>query len=164
MNLASSLSSGSTFGTTQFSSAPVTRVTIPSGQSTATFWFGLTAVGSPTITASAEGYVSGTQLETITTAPTGLGLVLATGSTGSPVVSCGPLGASSTCDVTGVGASGSVAVSVAFWDSGNDPVIYSANQASTIDETGQSTGSVTIDAGASGSGSHRSRRLWALRR
>ena len=66
-------SSGATFGTAQFASAPVTSVTIPSGQSTATFWYGLTTPGDPTITASAPNYVSGTQRETITPAPAGLG-------------------------------------------------------------------------------------------
>ena len=106
VNLTSSPSSGATFGTTQFASAPVTSVTIPSGQSTATFWYGLTTTGGPTITASATNYVSGTQLETITTAPVGLGMALATGSTGSPVISCGPPSTSYTCHVTGVGTTG----------------------------------------------------------
>jgi hypothetical protein len=151
VNLTSSPSSGATFGMTPFASVPVTTVTIPSGQSTATFWYGLTTTGTPTITASATSYVSGTQLETITTAPAGLGMALATGSTGSPSISCGPPSASYTCNVTGVGASGSVVFSVTFWNSGNSPVVYSATQASTINETGQSTGSVKINATASSS-------------
>jgi len=150
VNLTSSPSSGATFGLTQFASAPVTGVTIPSGQSTATFWYGLTTTGGPTITASATNYVSGTQLETITTAPAGLGMALATGSTGSPVISCGPPSTSYACDVTGVGTSGSVVFSVTFWNSGKSPVVYSATQASTINETGHSTGSVTINANTSG--------------
>jgi hypothetical protein len=150
VSLTSSPSSGATFGTTQFASAPVTSVTIPSGQSTATFWYGLTTTGGPTITASATDYVSGTQLETITTAPAGLGMALATGSTGSPVISCGPLSATYTCNVTGVGTSGRVDFSVAFWNSGKSPVVYSATQASTIDETGHSTGSVILNANSSG--------------
>jgi hypothetical protein len=78
-------------------------------------------------------------------------MALATGSTGSPVVSCGPPGATSTCSVTGVGVAGRVAFSVTFWNAGKSPVVYSATQASTVNETGQSTGSVTIGAGASGS-------------
>jgi hypothetical protein len=56
-----------------------------------------------------------------------------------------------TCNVTGVGASGSVVFSAIFWNSGNIPVVYSATQASTIDETGHSTGSVKINATASSS-------------
>lgn len=151
VNLTSSPASGATFGTTEFASAPVTSVTIPSGQSTTTFWYGLTTAGGPTITASATGYTSGPQRETITTAPTGLGIALATGSTGKPVISCGPPSASYTCNVTGVGKSGSVVFSVAFWNSGKGPVVYSATQASAIKEAGQSTGSVTIAANASGS-------------
>jgi hypothetical protein len=150
VSLTSSPSSGATFGTTQFASAPVTSVTIQSGQSTATFWYGLTTTGGPTITASATNYVSGTQLETITTVPAGLGMALATGSTGSPVISCGPPSATYTCNVTGVGTSGHVDFSVAFWNSGKSPVVYSATQASTIDETGHSTGSVILNANSSG--------------
>ncbi len=153
VNLTSSPSAGASFGGSQFASTPVSIVTIPNGESSATFWYGSPTTGTPTITASATNFVSGTQTESITTAPAGLGIVLATGSTGSPVISCGPPTASSTCKVTGVGSSGSVVVSVAFWDSGQGPVVYSATQGSTINESGQSTGSVDINAGASGSGS-----------
>lgn len=151
VNLTSSSPSGATFGMTQFSSARVTSVTIPSGQSSATFWYGLTTPGSPTISASAPGYVAGTQVETITPAPAGLGVALAPGSTGAPFLSCGPPSTSSTCSVTGVGTTGSVVFSVGFWTAGGGPVLYSATQASTIEETGQSTGSVTIGANESGS-------------
>jgi len=151
VNLTSSPSTGATFGTTQFASVPVTSVTIPSGQSTATFWYGSTTTGTPTITASATSYVSGAQLETITTAPAGLGMALATGSTGTPVISCGPPSVSDTCNVKGVGTSGSVVFSVAFWNSGQSPVVYSATQPSTINETGSSLGRVTVNANASSS-------------
>jgi hypothetical protein len=151
VDLTSSPSSGATFGTTQFASAPVTSVTIPSGQSTATFWYGLTTTGRPTITASATNYVSAAQLETITTAPVGLGMALAAGSTGSPVISCGPPSPTYTCNVKGVGTTGSVVFSVTFWSSGKSPVVYSVTQASTINETGHSTGSVTINANTPGS-------------
>ena len=151
VDLTSSPSVGGTFGATQFAAAPVTSVTIPSGQSATTFWFGSSSPGGPTITASATGYVSGTQLETITTAPAGLGIILGTGSTGTPVISCGPPAASSTCDVTGVGTAGSVVVSLAFWNTNRIPVAYSATQAATINEAGD-TGVATIGAGSSGSG------------
>jgi hypothetical protein len=69
------------------------------------------------------------------------------------VVTCGAVSANDTCTVTGVGAGQSVSFLVSFWDSNKDPVVYSATQASTIGESGQSTGSVTIQAGAPGSGS-----------
>lgn len=151
VNLTSSPSSGASFGTTQFASAQVTSVTIPSGQSSATFWFGSATTGTPTLAASAPGYVSSTQQETITTSPAGLGIGLAPGATGSPVVKCGPASASDSCTVTGVGAGQSVALLVTFWNSNQSPIVYSATQASTIDETGQNTGSVTIRANASGS-------------
>lgn len=150
VNLTSSPASGATFGTTQFASAPAS-VTIPSGQSTATFWYGLTTTGRPTITVSATNYGSGTQVETITAAPAGLGITLATGSTGSPLISCGSPSASYTCNVTGVGTAGRVAFSVTFWSSSKGPVVYSATQPSTISETGHGSGSVTINANASGS-------------
>ncbi len=44
---------------------PITSVTIPSGQSTASFWYGDSAAGSPIITASSSGLQSGLQTETI---------------------------------------------------------------------------------------------------
>ena len=151
VNLTSNPSSGATFGLSQFASAPVTSVSIPSGQSTATFWYGLTTTGGPTIMASAPNYVSGTQLETITTAPAGLGMALATGSTGTPVISCGPPSASYTCHVTGVGTSGNLVFSITFWNSSKSPVVYSATQASTVNDSGHSTAGVTINANAAGS-------------
>ena len=152
VNLSSSSSSGASFGTTQFAPAPVTSVTIPNGQSSATFWFGSATTGTPTLAASAPGYVSGTQSETITASPAGLGIALAAGTTGSPAVKCGAVSASDTCTVTGVGAGQSGSFLVTFWDSSQGPIVYSATQASTIGETGQDTGSVTIQANASGSG------------
>ena len=151
VDLTSSPASGATFGATQFASVPVTSVTIPSGQSTATFWYGSTTTGRPTITASATSYVPGQQLETITTAPAGLGVALAVGTTGKPVISCGPPSASDACNVTGVGTSGSAVFSVTFLNSGKSPVVYSATQASTVNETGHGTGSATINANTAGS-------------
>ena len=145
-------SPGATFGAAQFASTPMTSVTIPSGQAAATFWYGSTATGISTIGATAQGYSSGSQQETITTAPAGLGIAPATGSTGSPVMSCGPPSAASTCNVTGVGPAGRFAFSVMFLNAGQGPAEYSASQPSTIHEAGQATGSVTIGAGASGSG------------
>jgi hypothetical protein len=53
--------------------------------------------------------------------------------------------------VTGVGTSGRAVFSVTFWNSGKSAVVYSATQASTINETGHGTGSVTINANAAGS-------------
>jgi hypothetical protein len=150
VDLASSPSSGATFGTAQFA-PPVTSVIIPAGQSSATFWYGSTATGTPTVTASAPGFTSGTQLETITTAPAGLGLALAAGSTGTPALSCGAAAATDTCNVTGVGAGGSAVLVVTFTDADQGPGLYSATQASVVDESGQDTGSVTIAAGASAS-------------
>ena len=143
---------GATFGLSQFASTAVTSVTIPSGESSATFWYGSTAIGTSTIGAGAPGYASGSQPETITAAPAGLGIALAAGSTGSPVLTCGPPSGSSTCSVTGVGPAGRVAFTVTFWTATRGPAVYSASQSSSIHETGQTVGTVTVDAGAAGSG------------
>lgn len=147
VNLSSSPSAGATFGTAQFGS-PVTSVVIPAGASGATFWYGATTSGSPALTASAAASVSGTQVETITPAPAGLGVALGTGSTGTPVLSCGPAGASAVCTVSGVGPSGSVVLSVDFRNGAGAPAVYSATQASTVAASGPSAGHVTLGAGA----------------
>jgi hypothetical protein len=64
-----SLSSSST-GTNEFAATSgggaITSVTIPANSSSATFYYGDTKAGSPTLTAAAAGLVSGTQSETIT--------------------------------------------------------------------------------------------------
>ena len=60
----SSSSSGGIFSLTSGGPA-VTSVNILSGSSTASFYYGDTKAGSPTITAAASGLASGTQVETI---------------------------------------------------------------------------------------------------
>jgi hypothetical protein len=100
----------------------------------------------------ATNYVSGTQTETITTAPAGLGMVLASGSSGSPAILCGtPASLSYICNVTGVGLGGTVDFYAEFVNASGAAVVYSATQPSTITETGYSSGSVVIGAGASSS-------------
>ncbi len=64
VGLASS-STGTTEFATSLSGMAVTSVSIPSGSSTASFYYGDTQAGTPTITASASGLNSGTQQETI---------------------------------------------------------------------------------------------------
>jgi Putative Ig domain len=152
VSLSSNPPAGATFGLVQFASAHVTSVTIPAGQSSATFWYGAATPGSPAITASATGAVSGTQVETVTTAPAGLGVTLGTGSTGSPVLSCGPTGASDMCNISGVGPAGKVVVSVGFRNADGSADVYSGTQASTVLASGPGGGSATIGAGAAGSG------------
>jgi hypothetical protein len=65
---------GSTSGTGVFSAtsggALTTSVTILAGTSSVSFFYGDTASGTPTITASSTGLVSGTQMETINPGPT----------------------------------------------------------------------------------------------
>ncbi len=149
VSLSSSSGTG-LFATSQFGAA-VTSVSIPSGQSSATFYYGDQNTGSPVITGAKAGLTSGTQQETITAAPAGLGIALAPGSTGSPSISCGAVSTSYTCAVTGVGNSGSVVFYATFVNSSGAQVTYSSTQASTITETGHDTGSATIAAGASSS-------------
>ncbi len=60
-----STSTGATFATTSGGSS-VGSVTIPANQSSATFYYGDTVAGTPTVTASATGLAPGTQTETIT--------------------------------------------------------------------------------------------------
>ena len=59
------------FNATQGASTPTgsTTVTIPNGQSSATFYYGDSKVGTPTITAAANGLTSATQQETIASGP-----------------------------------------------------------------------------------------------
>ena len=148
---ASAPSAGATFGGSQFG-APVTpSATLGAGTSSATFWYGQTATGPATITVTAPGYATGTQIETITAAPAGLGMVKASGSSGTPVISCGVVASSYTCNVTGVGNGGSVKFFAEFVDASGTPVVYSSTQASTITESGNNPGAATIAANASSS-------------
>ncbi len=59
------------FNTTSGATAPTgaTSVTIPSGQSSVTFFYGGTKSGTPTITAAATGLTSATQTETVNVGP-----------------------------------------------------------------------------------------------
>jgi prepilin-type N-terminal cleavage/methylation domain-containing protein len=144
-----SSSAGGKFGTTQFGPTKTT-VTIASGSNSATFWYGDTNIGMPTITLSASGLTSATQVETITTAPAGLGITI-TGGTGAPALSCGTISTSYACTGTGDGNGGNITFSVQFLSSSGTPVIYSSTQASTITETGNNSGAVTIPANAASS-------------
>ena len=60
----SSSSTGGTFAATS-GGAAITTVNIPAGSSTATFYYGDTKAGTPTITAASGTLTSGTQVETI---------------------------------------------------------------------------------------------------
>jgi len=68
VNMASSSAGTNEFAATS-GGAAITSVNIPAGSSTATFYYGDTKAGTPTITAAATGLTSGTQQETITPGP-----------------------------------------------------------------------------------------------
>ena len=61
----SSTSTGATFSTSSTGNPVVGSVSIPAGQSTATFYYGDTVAGAPTVTASTPGLAPATQTETI---------------------------------------------------------------------------------------------------
>jgi hypothetical protein len=147
----SSPSAGATFGATQFGAPAPPTVTFNPGTSSASFYYGQTAIGPSTVTATGAGYVTATQTETITAPPAGLAMALATGSSGTPHIVCGSIGTSYTCNVTGVGNNGNVKFFVEFVDASGAPIVYSSTQDSPITETGASTGTPTIVAGTSSS-------------
>jgi hypothetical protein len=149
LTLASSSATG-VFSSTQFGPG-LSSVSIPSGQTSASFYYGDRTAGTPTLTVSAGGLGSATQAETVTaSAPAGLGIVLA-GGTGTPSLACGPVAATNTCKLTGVGADGQAVFYVTFLDANGSPTIYSSTDPSTVAETGHNSGSVTIAADASSS-------------
>ena len=157
VNLASSPSAGATFGTSQFGTT-VSSVTIASGQSTATFWYGESTTGSGQITASATGFGSATQTETLTTAPAGLGLTNESQTKGT--FSCTAISQTYSCTASGVGNGGTLTANVDFVTSSGVAVVYSSTDISTITLTstgGHGTGvvptSLTVAANATTSGS-----------
>ncbi|MGA2838450.1 MAG: hypothetical protein ABSF84_17845, partial [Acidimicrobiales bacterium] len=78
-----STSAGASFSATS-GGAAITSVTIPGSYSTASFFYGDTKAGSPTVSAGATGLTSGTQVETITAlAGTQLGVSTFTGGAGA---------------------------------------------------------------------------------
>jgi hypothetical protein len=144
------LSSNST-GTAVFSAtaggAALTQVTIPAGSSSASFFYGDTKAGTPTLTAAAGGVTSGTQQETVLP-DTLAGLRYVTNGTGS-VASC-PTGT-----VT-VGNGGSLTTFVAEVDQFGNPVANGGSPATVSITRSPTSGggnapvpvSLTINAGA----------------
>ncbi|HEY5303655.1 MAG TPA: hypothetical protein VIJ86_06315 [Acidimicrobiales bacterium] len=82
VNLSTSSSATGVFSTAQGGSA-VISVSIPSGSSTATFHYGDTGVGTPTITAAVSGLTSATQQESISKGPASQLVFTTTKATGS---------------------------------------------------------------------------------
>ncbi len=151
VNLSSSPAAGTAFGSAQFTASHAATITIPAGESSASFWFGSVTPGSPIVTVAATGAVSASQLELITAAPAGLGVALGAGGTGSAVLSCGSPGLSAACIISGVGAGGNATVSIGFRNTGGAPAVYSSTQPSVVTESSPSAGTETIAAGASSS-------------
>ena len=151
VTLASSGGGTGVFGASQFDATTETTVTVANGSSTsAPFYYGNNTVGAPTITASASGYTSATQQETITTAPAGLSLTSITDS-GGTITCLAPSGDTTSCSGS-MAQNGSFTAEVDFVNSSSSPVVYSTTQSSTItvDVThGSGGGTVTIAAGAS---------------
>ncbi len=126
----SSSSSGGIFSLTS-GGANVTTVTIGAGASSATFYYGDTTVGTPTLTASAGLLTPGTQVETITTGIP-YQLVITTSAlsgTTSAIPNLGP-------------------ITLAIEDSGGSQVDASADQTITLSST-SGTGAFSVYSGGS---------------
>ena len=126
----SSSSSGGIFSLTS-GGATVTTVTIGAGASSATFYYGDSIVGSPTLTASAGLLTPGTQVETITTGIP-YQLVITTSAlsgTTSAIPNLGP-------------------ITLAIEDSGGSQVDASADQTITLSST-SGTGAFSVYSGGS---------------
>lgn len=147
VNLSSTSAKG-VFSATQ-GGTNVTSVTIPAGQSSVNFYYGDQNAGTPTITAAKGGLSSATQQETITVAPAGLAITLTPTSNGT--LTCQAIAATYSCLIFGLGPGGSATFTVSFETATGAPAVYSTTQSSTITETGNDPGSVTIAPGASSS-------------
>ena len=92
VNLTSNSSGTYIFNTTQGATTPTgaTSVNIPSGSSSVTVYYGDSAVGNPSITASSTSLTSATQKETITGGPTKLVLTGPASGTASAGAAIGP--------------------------------------------------------------------------
>ncbi len=66
VNLTSSSAGTHAFAATSGGTAAITSINIAAGSSSATFYYGDSVAGTPTVTAAAAGLTSGTQQETIT--------------------------------------------------------------------------------------------------
>ncbi|HEY2521193.1 MAG TPA: hypothetical protein VGJ19_13855 [Streptosporangiaceae bacterium] len=164
------LSSGST-AASEFSAtpggSPVTSIAIPPGASAATFYYGDEQAGQPVITAASAGVASGTQTETVTAArAAGLSFTDASvgngqGSAPAEVTCTGTAGDSFSCAVSPAPPRGKarfMTARVLLIDQFRNPVTNSSGPDLdvTLTQTGGSslsTGSVSIPAGASSSGS-----------
>jgi hypothetical protein len=159
----------SSAGTGGFRNAPdtaaITSVSIPSGSSTATFRYRDSAVGRPTITATATGHTSATQTVTVNNgAAAGLAWRnVKTGSANPPATSVTPVctgtvGSTYACTVTlaGSGANNAfISANVAFGDSVGNAVAFSPLDQDTFWSTSgnkngdTSNNKLTIAAGTS---------------
>jgi hypothetical protein len=79
--------------------------------------------------------------------PAGLGIQIKTG-TGTPLLSCGTIGSSYTCNITGVGSDGSATYYVQFVTSSGLPVVFSTTTSSTITDPNGTPTSLVIPANA----------------
>ena len=133
-------------GTYRFASSSgggsVTSVTIPSGSSSVSFYYGDELAGTPTITASATGVTASAQTETITAGPAaGLSFSGVSTNSGSAAVSCtGTVGSSSfACTISPQSASATVrdmTGEVTLIDQFQNPTMESSNVFVTFAQSG----------------------------
>jgi hypothetical protein len=156
--------SSSSGGTIEFSltsgGTPTSTITIPAGSSRASFYYGDTLAGRPTITVSASGGLSDTQRVTVTPAAAA-GLVFTTVTTGnqnksgSSTAGCTVSNTSCTASPEAPGGKGRFLMAqVGLVDQFGNAVSAGSDVSVALTQTGGTsvTPSVTIAAGSSSSG------------
>jgi len=139
------LSSNST-GTAVFAATSggtsITSVSIPVNSSSATFYYGDTKSGTPTITASTTGLASGTQSETITAAAASKYVITSTAVSGT-ATSTATLGPITVAEQDTFGNATTTAQTVTLASNSTGTKLFSATSG------GSSTSTVSITAGSS---------------
>jgi large repetitive protein len=132
-------------------------MSIPLASQTVCRFFGATVrfltAGNCTISATAPATSNVTAGSVTTTfvirTPAGLGIQFVSSTPGTALINCGAVTANRTCNVSGVGLSGSVTFSVLVLASDGNRVAFDYTNATTVTETGQNVGTASILAGTS---------------
>ena len=111
-------------------------VTVPAGSSSATFYYRDTTVGTPTLTASADGRQAGTQSETVTAGALA-SLTL------SPASSSISLGASQTLTASGIDSYGNRVTPTVTWSTTNGSLSATSGPSTTFTPAAVGTATVT---------------------
>ncbi len=128
----SSTSAGTTVYSASQNGPSVTSITIASGQSTASFYYGDTRAGAPVVGVSSAGLSAATQAETIT-AGAASRLMIVTGPVTGPVSSTANLGpiTAQLQDQLGNAATASAPMTLGLSTSSSGPAVFAATQSGT---------------------------------